>query len=286
MYSQSITRTHRTAFVLLVDCSGSMAEEIGFRGELRPKAEVVAAICNELIFELIERARRSEGVRNYYDLALVGYGGRTEVFSLTGDREPRFTAIDELAMRTTEVEHRTIEVRRPDGSMALHRTATPCWMAPRAEGETPMLEAFRVARDLVKGWVGEERNRASFPPIIFHITDGEMTDGHPEELRSVAEEIRSLATQDGHVLLINLHLASDERGRTLLLPAANEILPEQRNIELLYALSSELPSCFNELIDQLKGVGGLPPYRAMCYNTSAAELLTVLDIGSISVKTE
>lgn len=57
MYTQSITRRHRTAFLLAIDGSGSMAEEIRFRGRTSTKAEAVAAIANELLFELIERAR-------------------------------------------------------------------------------------------------------------------------------------------------------------------------------------------------------------------------------------
>lgn len=55
MYTQSITRRHRTAFLLAIDGSGSMAEEIRFRGLTSTKAEAVAAIANELLFELIER---------------------------------------------------------------------------------------------------------------------------------------------------------------------------------------------------------------------------------------
>lgn len=61
MYTQSITRSHRTAFVLLIDGSGSMAEEILFRGKRTTKAEAVASITNGLLFELIERARRNDG---------------------------------------------------------------------------------------------------------------------------------------------------------------------------------------------------------------------------------
>ena len=49
MYSQSITRAHRTAFILLIDGSGSMAEELLFRGRTQSKAEAVATITNELI---------------------------------------------------------------------------------------------------------------------------------------------------------------------------------------------------------------------------------------------
>lgn len=34
-----------------------------------------------MLFELIERARRSDGVCNYYDIAVLGYSGDDEVYS-------------------------------------------------------------------------------------------------------------------------------------------------------------------------------------------------------------
>jgi len=79
MYTQSITRNHRTAFILAIDGSGSMAESILFRGRCMTKAEAVATITNDLLFELVERARRSDGVRDYYDIAVIGYSGDDEV---------------------------------------------------------------------------------------------------------------------------------------------------------------------------------------------------------------
>lgn len=59
MYSQSITRTRRTAFVFLIDGSGSMSEEMEYNSAHCTKADVVAQITNHLLFELIERARAS-----------------------------------------------------------------------------------------------------------------------------------------------------------------------------------------------------------------------------------
>ena len=82
MYTQSITRTHRTAIILAIDGSGSMAEKIRFRNRQMTKAEAVATITNGMLFELIERARRSDGVRDYYDIAVIGYSGDDEVYSL------------------------------------------------------------------------------------------------------------------------------------------------------------------------------------------------------------
>ena len=50
MYTQSITHNHRTAFILLIDGSGSMTEELRVRGRTMSKAEAVAAITNDLLF--------------------------------------------------------------------------------------------------------------------------------------------------------------------------------------------------------------------------------------------
>lgn len=175
MYTQSITRSHRTAFFLAIDCSGSMAEPIHFRGGCKAKSEVVATIANELLFELIERARRS---------------------------------------------------------------------------------------------------------------DGEATDCDGEELRTVAEQIRSLATADGNVLLVNIHIATAADMRPLLFPEPSEEHYANRYASLLYDCSSTMPEPFHAAIRELKGAGALPPFRGLCFNASAAELVSALNIGSISVKTE
>lgn len=119
MYTQSITRSHRTAFFLAIDCSGSMAEPIHFRGGCKAKSEVVATIANELLFELIERARRSDGVRDYYDIAVLGYHGDDEVTPLLADRAAMHTVCELAAMepriRTELLEHdaRTLPCGHP-----------------------------------------------------------------------------------------------------------------------------------------------------------------------------
>lgn len=47
-----------------------------------------------------------------------------------------------------------------------------------------------------------------------------------------------------------------------------------------------MPEPFHAAIRELKGAGALPPFRGLCFNASAAELVSALNIGSISVKTE
>lgn len=69
MYKAKITREHRTAFIILCDRSGSMAEETRFGGQVMRKAEAVACIINMLLGELIHRSRRDDGIRDYFDIA-------------------------------------------------------------------------------------------------------------------------------------------------------------------------------------------------------------------------
>lgn len=285
MYRQSITRAHRTAFILLIDGSGSMAEEVLFRGNMLSKAEAVATITNELIFELIERARRSEGIRDYYDIAVLSYHGDDEVDSLLPCDEP-LISIARLATLPVLWRQELLDMRQPDGTVAQRIFRTPQWIAPQASGQTPMLEALREARDLLRSWTSRVEHADSFPPVVFNITDGEATDGTAEELRGVAEEIRSLTTADGPVLLINIHIAPALEGQACCFPTEAEYANLPHLARQLYEASSPMPDCFNEAIHSIKGFGAQPPFRGMSFNASVTDVMAMLDIGSISVKTE
>ena len=285
MYTQSITRNHRTAFILAIDGSGSMAESILFRGRCMTKAEAVATITNDLLFELVERARRSDGVRDYYDIAVVGYSGDDEVRSLLPGGED-LVPVSALAAQEMPVHTEVIEHRLPDGSIALREIPAPAWIKPLSAGQTPMCEALRRVRDIAAGWTSRTANAESFPPVVFNITDGEATDCDNEELRAVCDQIKALGTVDGNVLLINIHIAAGDTERPVFFPEAHEARYTNRYASLLYDCSSEMPAVFNEAIREAKGPGAIPPFRGMSYNASAAQLVAMLNIGSISVKTE
>ena len=111
MYTQSITRSHRTAFILAIDQSGSMAEKLLFRGRQTTKAEAVAEVTNRLLFELIERARRSDEVRDYYDIAVLGYSG-DGIVSLLNDPEP-LVPVSRLAALPVDFAETVVERRMP-----------------------------------------------------------------------------------------------------------------------------------------------------------------------------
>ena len=213
------------------------------------------------------------------------YSGDDEVRSLLPGGED-LVPVSALAAQEMPVHTEVIEHRLPDGSIALREIPAPSWIEPQAAGQTPMCEALRRVRDIAAEWTARAANAESFPPVVFNITDGEATDCDDEELRAVCNQIKALETADGNVLLINIHIAAGDAGRHVFFPEAHEANYTNRYAALLYDCSSEMPAVFNEAIREAKGPGAVPPFRGMSYNASAAQLVTMLNIGSISVKTE
>lgn len=282
MYTQSITRAHRTAFILAIDQSGSMAETLLFRGRQTTKADAVAEVTNRLLFELIERARRSDQVRDYYDIAVLGYSG-DGVVSLLSDQETLIPVSRLAAMPANRAEV-LVERQMPDGKPTLRKISMPAWIIPKAAGQTPMYETLLQIRELVGEWCNHPAHNDSFPPIVFNITDGEASDCDEREQLGICEKIRSIGTTDGQVLLINIHIATAADNRSLLFPTEEEISYGSRYAQLLYDCSSPMPDELSEVIRQVRGNLAPPPFRGMSYNSSISELIAILNIGSISIK--
>ena len=280
MYSQEITRRHRTAFIIALDQSTSMQEEVRFGRLKMSKAEAVAYTANILITELIDRSRRKDGVRNYYDIAVVGYSD-DEVRMLLS--EDGFVSVKSLAERIPEAVTISFEESMPDKTTALVKHHIHPWIEPKAEGNTPMYEALLRIREMVEEWCEQEQNRQSFPPIVFNITDGEASDCDDNELRYAADMLRRTGTEDGQTLLINIHLSTDLSLPSMIFPMAEELLSANRYARLLAECSSLMPESFNAEIGELKIPASTPPYRGMGYNASVIELLSIINIGSRSI---
>lgn len=284
MYTRPITHLDRTLFLFAIDCSGSMRETIRFNGMTMSKAEAVALVTNYMIDELVERARRRDGVRNYYDIGVIGYSGEgvRPMLSQSGE-EDCTVAVDRLAAQMPPVCRMDFDQRLPDGSRSAASFDLHRWIEPFSSGLTPMYEALMEVRDTLRRWCLRPENAASFPPVVFNITDGESSDGSCEELCDMAAQIRRTGTVDGDTLLINIHLSTDSERGSIMFPSSEEACGEDRYSHLLYEMASTMPEVFDDAIRSSVGGVSLPPYKGMAYNASVAQLLTVLDIGSRSV---
>lgn len=293
MYRQEITRKHRTAIVIAVDQSLSMCGEVCAFGSVRSKADMVAYAVNSVLSELVARATRDDEVRNYYDIAVVGYSdSRAEAVECGGtgvrfllDDSRRFVPVTELAARTPRLMPWVVHRRTVTGGVASWSEELPMWIEPCACGTTPMYEALLAIRDLVRDWCGNPANGESFPPVVINITDGEASDCDEQELLDITRRIRALRTADGNVLLMNIHIAENASPVSLLFPTDSEIDGSDRYASLLARCSSRMPRAFNPQICESRGVknDAGASFVALGYNISPEGMFAMLNIGSRSV---
>jgi hypothetical protein len=216
--------------LFLLDQSSSMEKSFGGPSG-KVKAQGVADAINRLLQNLTIRCTRAEGVRHYYDVGVIGYGGHSNGPILGGALAGReLVPIGDIADNPVRVEKR----QKDDGAGGLVDFQLPIWFDPVAHNGTPMCEALRQARSCLERWVADHPQ--SFPPIVINLTDGEATDGDPAE---PARAVTELATNDGNVLLFNCHISSTA-GAPVLFPDSDEQAPD-KFARLLFKMSSPLP---------------------------------------------
>lgn len=283
MYKAHITRQQKTLFVFLIDRSGSMDEKVVFNGSNTTKAAAVAQAANLFIEELINRSYRDEGIRDYYDIAIVGYND-SNVTPLLCSSSSNFTSVSALARLPVNSESVLIKRISPNGETLMSSCERKQWISSIASGDTPMHAAFGYTEGILKKWCRRSENANSFPPIVINITDGEASDADFEIMKEVAQRIKNCSTNDGNVLLFNIHISSgNDNNKTLKFPSLDEELPYNRYTKFLFEISSTLPEFYNSIIEETKPLGSKPPYKAMCYNCLADSLIRVLSIGSVSI---
>jgi hypothetical protein len=280
MYSAPITRLHPTAFILLIDRSGSMAEHIVFDGAEMTKARAVSLVAGAFVDELLHRARREGGVRDYYDIAVLGYSG-DGVHSLLSP-EGEFTTPSRLAAARVGSEEISRERILPSGRSIMAVTRRNVWFGERAYGATPMCAALGEGLSLAAKWCRAARNADSYPPTVINITDGEASDGSDDDVRAIAAAIRATGTSDGAAILMNIHLArGGDEALPVLFPSCPEDLPDHRYARLLWDISSEMPPCHDDMIAGIRPGAG-PPFRAMGWGSHIGGVAAMMNIGSIN----
>jgi hypothetical protein len=272
-YSAEISRANPSAFVFLIDQSGSMVEPIA-GSENKRKCDSVADAINRLLHNLIIKCARGEGVRNFYEVCVIGYGS-TVAPAFSGPLAGRdLVPLSEVASSPARVEERIRKVDDGSGGLIEQKVKFPVWFEPIAKGITPMGTALSLTSKVLKEWV--VRHMASYPPIVINISDGEATDSGPVPQ---AEELCSLATEDGNVLLLNCHI-SNQTTQPIVFPDSDVDLPDSFS-KSLFSVSSILPASMRELA-RAEGFNLGPDARGFAFNADLVELIRFLDIGTRS----
>ena len=269
-YSAEISRVNPTCFLFLIDRSGSMAEPIG--GDGKKKADMVADSINRLLQGLTLRCSKSEGIRDYFHIGVIGYGAQVGFAlggALTGNN---IVPVSQVANNPLRIEQRTKKVDDGAGGLVDQSIKFPIWFEAAADGMTPMSEALNLAGQTVSDFI--QRFPQCFPPIIMNITDGEASDGDPEP---IAAALQQMATPDGHILLFNLHVSASST-MPLQFPDNEAGLPDNF-ARRLFRMSSVLPP---QALDTARraGVAVTASSRGFVFNADPVSVVQFLEIGT------
>lgn len=238
------------------------------------KCDSVADAINRLLHNLIIKCARGEGIRNFYQVSVIGYGHRvTPAFSgVLAGRD--LVPLSEIANAPARVEERIKKVEDGAGGVIDQKVKFPIWFEPVAQGITPMGEALNMASHILTEWV--PKHPKSFPPIVINISDGESTDSGPAPQ---AEVLRNLHTDDGEILLFNCHISS-QPVPPVVFPDSDANLPDRWS-RVLFETSSKLPAPLRELA-KAENMIFSEETRGFAFNADLVELIRFLDIGTRS----
>ena len=278
-YTAQITRNTPTAFIFLVDQSVSMRRITTLNSEQMSLAEAVARIVNNQINELVYRCIKTTEVRHYYDIAIIGYGH--EVYSgwngVLAGRD--FVSPEELKNNPFKKIIVKEEKRTRKGTM-IKEIEKVQWLEARCDGNwTHVHKALDKAKALLNQWMKEHHDKDCYPPTIINITDGQFTQVTREQVVQQANELKAMFTNDGNVLLWNIHITPNHLEQVLL-PIGKEELKGDKYSELLYDMSSLLPTRYNQAISDIRGDSVDSRHVAMATNTDMSTLIQLMDIGT------
>src|SRR5947209_2864171 len=269
-YQAEISRENPTCILFVIDQSGSM-DEITEAG--RSKAAFVADVLNKTLYTLVTSCSKADGVRDYFEVGVIGYNGAGVCNGLGGALGTEaIQPISAVADAPLRVEERARKVDDGAGGIVEQKAKFPVWFEPKNEGGTPMRAALTRAAELLAEWCDAHPN--SYPPTILHVTDGQSTDGSPEE---VAGALQRLHTNDGSVLLFNLHVTAGG-GQESIFPTAEERLLDEYS-RMLFRMSSALPPHLAKLAND-NGYSISDASRGFIFNADPKLIVVFFSIGT------
>ncbi len=272
-YQAEISRKNPGCFLFLIDQSESIEDPFGGGEDGRRKAEELATILNKLIHNLCIRCAKSDSIYDYFHVGVLGYSEESCKPALGGELSGRsLVPIGELASKPLRIEERIKKSDDGAGGVMDQTVKFPVWFDPYWKGGTPMCAALKEATRIVETWCQEHPK--GFPPIIINITDGEATDG---DLVAEARKLTAVGSDDGSVLLLNIHLSSTA-GPSVELPTNANKLPDQHAKQLFEASSTLTP--FMVARAKELGMPAAENSRGFIFNAQPLHVIHFLDIGT------
>ena len=259
-YEQKISREKPGLIGFILDDSGSMEDCLA--GTSDPKFKWVERYSGIILQELLARCSDIKGdevvIKPRYYLIVIKYGSQPELWGTPG----------------MDIQAAVELFSKSGNSLGLGGYLSG----------TDTEAAFEQMLGHLEEALAGERFRDSFPPLIYHLSDGESR----TDATAVAERMKQLSTSDGNALVVNAYIGTHTSLRYQQpedFPGYLEVCevgPSQDNARL-FAMSSEVPATIEA---NLKADGIFPKLRTgsrLFFDVRTKEMLkhTIQVVGSM-----
>lgn len=260
-YQQLASRAKPVVIFFVLDDSGSMADNLA--GTQDPRFEWVERYFGNILHELLTRSTELAGdthrIKPRYYVYVLQYGSTTRVWG--------------NGLMDIEEAVKLFSANGQSLGLGGHLVGTD------AE------EAFAEIEPEVQRIVADPRFVDSFPPMLFHLTDGEShSDASP-----IADRIKRLTTNDGNVLVLNAYIGT----QTLLnyqrpddFPgylSAQDVGPDPDN-RRLFDMSSVMPDTIQQNLVNNQVFPQIRPGARLFFDVRTQDMLknVIQIVGSIA----
>lgn len=282
-YTRRFTRRHPGLFIIMLDQSGSMVEQI--ESGVGSKADFATTAINNLIYELVQMARIDVSTgrrRKYAYLSILGYNDT--VYPLLAAEPIDIPFLAEHNRGTVPILRDIYDSHTDSYRQTIENRAF--WIEPYAMGKTNMADAFAQSRDVARRWLaqpaepGQAPRQECFPPIIINITDAHNNGSR--DYSSIVREIQREGTQQGSMLVCNCHF-STRVGESCIFPSdVSEVAHlDPPFASQLFEASSIIPEPLRKKAIAEFGRDFPPGARNFIYNAEPAVLVKFLHWGTV-----
>lgn len=256
--------------VIMIDQSGTMT--LPYDGD-DSRSQFATKALNRVINAIIQKNFNGTTAKDRCKIVVIGYG-YDAVLHVSG-------FLSELKASPIRVDVVKKLISDGNGGVTPIDSKMPVWLDPIPETcreTTNMMDAFRMAKDIVSDWAREKHQNPA--PIIINISDGMPYDGRPEsecmaETINIVREIKNIETIDGYVQVFNAMIGE---GAKVVFPTSSNAL-DGEEAKFLYDISTDIPDSYQKAAakNQLSYSRGA---RGVIYNADAEYLIKFINFGS------
>ena len=272
-YRAEISRRNPTCFVFLIDQSESMIRPFAGSGD-NSKAQGVAAANNSLLRNLIFASTTGTGLADRFHIAVIGYG-KSVGSAFSGPLSGRLLVpISDLGNNPLRILEMKDWVRAPSGVMVERNGSQTNLGRAQGHGQDPDVRGSGT------GWPGRRRVHrclwGMLSPNGRQPFDGQATDGDP---LAAAESLQMLFSDDGNVLLFNIHLSGIRRATGFFTLHGFRWM-HGPSTATLFEMSSPLPESYYPIARRIVTLND--GARGFAFNADMNSLVQFLNIGTQS----